>query len=208
MPTTNNIAWFLLIYRGAIYTGDTSVTSKNLSPNEGVILFLLNHNFFKPIKFNLSFLFSISFLFYFVFFALLVSPNIVQGFDSGFAWDANTEPDLAGYYIYYKTDVSGAPYNGTGADEGNSPIQIPITSLSDPANPVFTIHGLSDTETYFFVITAYDTAGNEGGFSNELTSQLSSTPGNTPPEVTITAPANDSSFNLGDSITFTGSAHR
>jgi hypothetical protein len=88
--------------------------------------------------------------------------------DQSFAWDANTEPDLAGYYIYYKNDTSGAPYNGTGAVEGNSPIQIPLTSLNDPSNPVYTLHDLSDTRTVYFVSTTYDIYGNEGGFSNEL----------------------------------------
>jgi hypothetical protein len=99
---------------------------------------------------------------------MFLSPDIAHAYDPAFAWDANTEPDLAGYYIYYKTGASGAPYNGTGADEGNSPIRIPKASLSDPANPQYAIHGLSDTETYFFVITAYDIYNNESSYSNEL----------------------------------------
>jgi hypothetical protein len=84
------------------------------------------------------------------------------------AWSRNSEPDLDGYFIYYKTGASGAPYNGTGAVEGNSPIQVPVSELDNPAYPEYTIHGLSDTETTYFVLTAYDTDGNESGYSNEV----------------------------------------
>ena len=170
-------------------------------------MFLLNQNFSIPIKSYLPSFFSSSFLFLFVIFVFIVSPNFAYGYDPSFAWDANTESDIAGYNIYYKTDSSSVAYNGTDAIEGRSPIQIPVTSLKDPENPQYTIHGLSDTESYFFVITAYDTAGNESGFSNELSyTPTSSTPENTIPKVTITAPADGSSFNQYDSITFRGSA--
>ena len=107
---------------------------------------------------------------------MLLSANIAHCVDLSFAWDKNTESDLAGYYIYYKTSSSGAPYDGTGADEGNSPIKIPLSNLSDPENPEYTIHGLSDTEASFFVSTAYDTTNNESGYSNELSFQPSSAP--------------------------------
>ena len=66
---------------------------------------------------------------------MVLSPNIAYCFDPSFAWDKNTESDIAGYYIYYKTGSSGAPYNGTGADEGDSPIKIPLANLNDPENP-------------------------------------------------------------------------
>ena len=36
-------------------------------------------------------------------FALLFSPLIVHGATVTLAWDANTEPDLAGYKIHYGT---------------------------------------------------------------------------------------------------------
>jgi len=101
-------------------------------------------------------------------FSLLLSPNIAYCFDRSFAWDKNTEPDLAGYYIYYKNGSSDAPYNGTGADEGDSPIKIPLVNLNDPENPEYTIHGLSDTGTFYFVATAYDIYGNESYYSNIL----------------------------------------
>ena len=88
--------------------------------------------------------------------------------DITLAWSSNSESDLAGYYIYYKSGTSGAPYNGTGAVEGNSPIQVPLEDFNNPEYPEYTIHGLSDTETIYFVLSAYDTYGNESGYSNEV----------------------------------------
>jgi len=76
-------------------------------------------------------------------------------------WDANTEPDLAGYKVYYKQVSSGPPYNGTGATEGNSPIDVGNTTTC-------TVTGLIDGVTYFFVVTAYDSEGLESDYSNEV----------------------------------------
>jgi hypothetical protein len=101
--------------------------------------------------------------------AIIIGPkSLVYSANVTMAWSANTEPNLAGYYIYYKNGTSGPPYNGTGVDEGDSPIKIPVGYFADPANPEYTMHGLSDTEISFFVLTAYDTEGNESGFSNEV----------------------------------------
>jgi hypothetical protein len=101
--------------------------------------------------------------------------------DVTLAWAANTEPDLAGYKLYYKTGTSGPPYNGTGAAEGNSPITLTIYdpadpyNLDDPDNPEFTLTGLDAAEVYFFALTAYDNkvAPLESGFSNEVATSSS-----------------------------------
>jgi beta-galactosidase len=152
-------------------------------------MLLLNHMFSKPIKFCFSILSGLTIPSLFLVFILLFSPNIAHGYDPAFAWDANTEPDIAGYYIYYKTGVSGAPYNGQGANEGNSPIQIPLASLGDPNNPQYSIHGLSDNKTYFFVITAYDIYGNESVYSTQLSNQQSSNETNTELSSVAVSPA-------------------
>ncbi len=68
------------------------------------------------------------------------------------SWDANTESDLAGYKVYYGT-VSGA--YGTSADVGN------VTSYQIPSIA-------QEGQTIYVAVTAYDTAGNESGFSNEV----------------------------------------
>jgi hypothetical protein len=48
------------------------------------------------------------------------------------AWDPNSEPDLDGYKVYYKTGSSGEPYDGTGATQGDSPIDVKPFALSCP----------------------------------------------------------------------------
>jgi hypothetical protein len=83
-------------------------------------------------------------------------------------WDANTEPDLAGYKIYYDAD-SGAPYTGTGSAQGPSPILVPLGSLTNTAMPEYRVNGLPNTNIYF-VVTAYDTEALESDYSNEKSS--------------------------------------
>jgi len=96
--------------------------------------------------------------------AVLALSFICTGYamDVTLEWDANAEPDLAGYKVYYDTD-SGHPYDGTEADEGNSG-QIEV----DEDTTFITLHGLPDSEVYFFVVTAYDTEGLESDYSNEV----------------------------------------
>lgn len=56
-------------------------------------------------------------------------------------WPANTWYRLGGYRVYYDNDQSGAPYGGTGAAGGNSPIDVgnvteyTLTNLTAPAAP-------------------------------------------------------------------------
>jgi len=102
----------------------------------------------------------------------IISPaSLAYAADVTLAWAANSEPDLAAYYIHYKTGTSGAPYNGTGVYEGDSPIKVPLEYLSNPAYPEYTLHGLSDTQTTFIVLTAYNTEGHESSYSNEVSYQ-------------------------------------
>lgn len=103
-----------------------------------------------------------------LFFALLfffVTPG--YALDVTLTWDANIEPDLAGYKIYYDMD-SGHPYNGIEAQEGFSPISITLDQDEDPdPNTVqYTIHDMPDG-IYYFSVTAYNSEGLESGYSNE-----------------------------------------
>jgi len=124
--------------------------------------------------FKKSFLLSVAFLFCFA--------ATAHALDVTLQWDANTEPNLAGYKIYYDTDP-GAPYNGTGAQEGNSPIDIPLAQDENPDPDVveYTVHNLPDG-TYYFAATAYDNSVPplESGYSNEVDT---TTPDTTPPVI-------------------------
>jgi len=90
-------------------------------------------------------------------------------------WAPNTEPDLAGYKIYYKNGFSGPPYDGVDIDQGSSPISLTVIDFNDPNyvdpdNPELLLTGLNDDEDYFVVVTAFDNEEpyNESGFSNEV----------------------------------------
>jgi hypothetical protein len=94
------------------------------------------------------------------------------------AWDDNTEDNLAGYKLYYKTDTSGVPYDGTGLGEGASPVTIYLETpadadssthvLEDPDNPQFPVTGLTPGTPYCFALTAFDTDGLESDYSVEV----------------------------------------
>ncbi len=140
--------------------------------------------------------------FTFIICALTLYPqSSVYAADVTLAWTSNTEGDLAGYYIYYKSGTSGAPYNGTGVVEGDSPIQIPLEEFADSANPEYTLHGLSDTETSYLVLTAYNTEDNVSGFSNEVSYQPS-----TAPTLSSLFIIGDSSVNEDSSASYTATA--
>ncbi len=72
------------------------------------------------------------------------------------AWDAVSSPSLAGYRLYY------------GQTSGTYPTYIDV-GLQTTA----TVTGLTAGQTYYFVVTAYDTAGDESGPSNTVTVTMS-----------------------------------
>lgn len=72
-------------------------------------------------------------------------------------WKANTESDLAGYRVYRATSSGtyGAPL---ATIQGNTTSYIAT--------------GLTFGTTYFFVVTAFDIAGNESAYSNEVSKSI------------------------------------
>ena len=84
---------------------------------------------------------------------LLVSSATLYAASVSLSWQPNTEPDLAGYKIYYDTNDSG-DYQHV-LDVGN--------------HPYYTFTNLMDGETYRVSITAYDLNNNESDFSPEIT---------------------------------------
>lgn len=130
---------------------------------------------------------------------VIFAPNSANALEVTLAWDANTETNLAGYKIYYDDDGSGEPYDGTGAVEGPSPID--VENVLE-----FTLSGLSDNAVYFFAATAYNTDDPplESGYSNEVISEVSINvtivgSGN----VDIVPPGNNGVYESGPPVTLT-----
>jgi chitodextrinase len=71
------------------------------------------------------------------------------------AWDAVTAPALSGYRVYFGT-APGTYLQalGLGISVGN------VTT--------FTVTGLTSGTRYYFVVTDFDTSGNESLYSNEV----------------------------------------
>ena len=101
------------------------------------------------------------------------------------AWDANTEPDLAGYKVHYGT-ASGS-----------------YTTIVDVHNVITaTVIGLAAGQTYYFVVTAYNAANNESGYSNQVSYSVPA-PNGAP--ATPTTPTGASAAMVNASIAFSTS---
>ena len=91
-----------------------------------------------------------------------------------FAWDANTESDLAGYRLYQAT-TSGQYTFGDGNQVATIPAGTETVTLEDVPDG-----------TYYWVATAYDVGGLESGPSNEVSATLDATPPQPPQGFIIT----------------------
>jgi uncharacterized repeat protein (TIGR01451 family) len=99
-------------------------------------------------------------------------------------WDANTEADLAGYRVRYGT-TSGAAAQGA-VDVGNR------TACS--------VLDLDANTTYYFVVHAYDLAGNESPASNEVAARPAVVAG---PRLEITVTDAPDPVGAGNTVTYT-----
>ncbi len=101
-----------------------------------------------------------------IFFAILIITNPVWAGTAILSWnppmtnaDGTPLTDLVGYKVYY----------------GNSSGSL-ATSL-DVGNVTQYTLDLTDGLTYYFAVTAYDTSGNESGFSNVVSKLIGTTTG-------------------------------
>lgn len=76
-------------------------------------------------------------------------------------WDANTEPDLAGYKVYM----------GTASGE-YSLIETINERLALPKYEGEVIENADKLTTFYFAVTAFDADGLESGFSNEVSQEV------------------------------------
>jgi hypothetical protein len=85
-----------------------------------------------------------------------------------FAWDRNTETDLAGYRLYFSA-TPGQYVKGTGSANllKAVPALNPVSGSNHPNTVLQSMTGV-DGQKVYFVLTAYDASQNESGFSNEV----------------------------------------
>jgi fibronectin type 3 domain-containing protein len=80
----------------------------------------------------------------------VIASNAVAA-QATLAWDPNTESDLAGYRIHY------------GTASGSYTVHTDVHNVT-----TYSLTDLKEGQLYYFAVTAYDTAGNESGYSNEV----------------------------------------
>jgi hypothetical protein len=115
---------------------------------------------------------TLSLFFSALFLLVSLAPGSALAKNLTLAWDANAETDVVGYKVYYKADSASAPFNGAGAYEGTSPIDIGnATSAS--------LTGLADNRDYYLAVTAYNASGVESPYSTIITAGSSDIANNT-----------------------------
>lgn len=94
-------------------------------------------------------------------------------------WTTNSEPDLAGYRVYYRSGQNGPPYDGNAAVEGSpSPVQITGTNYC-------LLRGLTLGTNYFVAVSAVDTTGNESPLSPAVQLTTTESPPTPPTDVAV-----------------------
>lgn len=143
--------------------------------------------FLRSLQFSTFALLSLFLANAFGFYAVTMSWNPPTQYTDGSPADPT---DIGGYILYYGT---ASQHYTVSVDVGN------VTTK--------TIAGLLDTTTYYFVATAYDTMGTESGFSApELVVRRPASGDTTPPTVSLTAPANNTSVTKKSTVTLSATA--
>ncbi len=88
---------------------------------------------------------------------LILAPAVAFSASVSLRWQANNEPDISGYNIYY------------GTSSRNYGLPIPVGNATS-----HTVDNLTEGATYYFSVTARDTSGNESGYSSEVTANATS----------------------------------
>jgi hypothetical protein len=80
-------------------------------------------------------------------------PALAFAMDVNLAWDPNSGDNLAGYHVYAREE--GEAYNYNHPEWEGTDTQC-------------TVKGFDEYESYYFVVRAFDSDGNESGDSNEV----------------------------------------
>ena len=81
----------------------------------------------------------------------MFSPTTALAASVTLRWQANQEPDISSYNLYY------------GTQSRNYGLPIPVGNETS-----YTVDNLTAGTAYYFALTAVDTAGNESGYSAEV----------------------------------------
>jgi hypothetical protein len=95
---------------------------------------------------------------------VLVAGTVLRAGQATLAWDPNTEPDLAGYNLYYSLQ----PFGSGGGWKTLGQIKADPNYLSKSAGSASTqllVINLQAGQTYHFRLSAFDTAQNESGLN-------------------------------------------
>ena len=95
------------------------------------------------------------------------------------SWNANPEADIVGYRIYYDID-GGYPYEGTGAAQGASGIDVGNATT-------YSLSGLPANTNLYFTVLAYDASGDEWVGESWYAREVMASIGSVPPTPTPTA---------------------
>jgi len=87
---------------------------------------------------------------------LVFSASLAQAAPVTLAWNPNTEPDLAGYRIYW----------GDASRSYTAHVDVPAVANEQKTATIDITP--EDGRTVYFAATAYDVAGNESGYSQEV----------------------------------------
>ena len=114
--------------------------------------------------------------------SLFAFAGPVAAQDVTLAWNPSESPNVAGYKIYYKAGDTQLPYDGIEALQGPSPIDVGnVTSV--------TLTEFPEGQVYYFWATAYDSEGNESGYSNMVASEWIPAPISPEQDDSTTTPA-------------------
>ncbi|MCK5914191.1 MAG: fibronectin type III domain-containing protein [Desulfuromusa sp.] len=92
---------------------------------------------------------------------LTLVNSITLGFaqDITLSWDSSPTREVVGYKVHYQQGNKNYPFTGSGAYEGDSPVDVGDVLST-------TLTNLSEDATYFFTVTAYDHSEYESSYSN------------------------------------------
>jgi hypothetical protein len=108
-------------------------------------------------------------------------------------WEPVADARVTGYKVYYQADSAAQPFQGTGATQGASPIDVHTATSA-------TISGLASGHLYFFAVTAYNATGQESVYS-DIVSAFDTIA----PSVSISSPASNATVAGTVSVTATAS---